>query len=208
VSFDGLIPLVITGGPGAGKTVVTRRLAEDDAWTDWRNRLGGVTTVPEAATQVYSARNTRWDRLDHDERREVQRQIYHFQREQEARLADAARTAGCRVLLLDRGTVDGSAYWPDGPAAYWNDLGVDVSAELARYDGVVLLSSVARLGAQFYDGDASNAVRFESPDEALASDRLLGDLWGEHPTVRLVDAFEQLEDKVRDVARVIGELAD
>src|SRR6476661_5391894 len=99
--------IVLTGGPGAGKTVISRRLAAA--------RPDRFVLVPEAATQVYDALQTRWDRLDVEGRRDVQRRIYRLQVEQERRLADAHPD---KVLLLDRGTIDGAAYWPEGPDDY------------------------------------------------------------------------------------------
>src|SRR6476661_7214774 len=71
--------IVLTGGPGAGKTSVAAALAR---WHPER-----LAHVPEAATQVYDRLGTRWDRLDAEGRREVQRRIYRLQLEQEDRLA-------------------------------------------------------------------------------------------------------------------------
>src|SRR6059058_2304488 len=93
--------IVITGGPGAGKTVISRHLA-----TKFPERF---VLVPEAATQVYDALQTRWDRLDVPGRRDVQRKIYRLQVDQEERTL--AANPG-KILILDRGTIDGAAYWP------------------------------------------------------------------------------------------------
>ena len=183
--------IVLTGGPGAGKTVISRRLAAEHG-----DRL---VLVPEAATQVYDALRTRWDRLDVAGRRDVQRRIYHLQVGQEDRAA--AEHPG-KALLLDRGTIDGAAYWPEGPAAYWRDLGTTPAAELARYDRVVWMQSCAAVGA--YDGPASNACRFEDADAAVASGNVLAELWSSHPRLVRVDAFPDLDDKVRAVARALG----
>src|SRR6266576_2089371 len=71
--------IVLTGGPGAGKTSVAAALA--------RIHPHILAHVPEAATQVYDRLGTRWDRLDAEGRREVQRRIYRLQLEQEDRLA-------------------------------------------------------------------------------------------------------------------------
>ncbi len=154
--------------------------------------------VPEAATQVYDALRTRWDRLDLAGRRDVQRRIYHLQIEQEQRLA--AEHPG-KVLLLDRGTIDGAAYWPEGPDDYWRDLGTTLDAQLARYDRVVWMQTCAAIGA--YDGDASNSCRFEDADAAIASGNLLAMLWSGHPKLIKVDAFADLDEKVRAVRRVL-----
>src|SRR5688500_14345311 len=95
-SLNPSIPrIVLTGGPGAGKSVVSAAIAA--------RHPGRFVVVPEAATQVYDALKTRWDRLDLAGRRDVQRQIYRLQVEQERRLAESHPD---KMLLLDRGTID------------------------------------------------------------------------------------------------------
>src|SRR5688500_1992964 len=47
--------IVLTGGPGAGKTVIAHRIAGEHS--------DRFVLVPEAATQVYDALRTRWDLL-------------------------------------------------------------------------------------------------------------------------------------------------
>ena len=182
--------IVLTGGPGAGKTVVSRRLAAEHP--------DRFVLVPEAATQVYDALQTRWDRLDLEGRHDVQRRIYRLQVEQEDRLA--AEHTG-KVLLLDRGTIDGAAYWPEGAADYWRDLGTTLSRELSRYDRVIWMQTCAAVGT--YDGDASNACRFEDADAAIASGNLLATLWGDHPRLIKVDAFTELDEKVNAVRDIL-----
>jgi len=178
--------IVLTGGPGAGKTVVAARLAAEQP--------DRFALVPEAATQVYALLQTRWDRLDAAGRHDVQRRIYRLQREQEDRITAQHPT---KTLLLDRGTIDGAAYWPEGSDAYWRDLGTTHAAELARYDAVILLQTSAALG--LYDGDDSNFCRFEDADGAIASDNLLEALWRAHPRLLKVSACATLEDKVNRV---------
>ena len=132
--------IVLTGGPGSGKTRIATLLAE--------RHPERFVAVPEAATQIYALLNTRWDRLDAVGRRDVQRRIYNLQLEQEAALRNmlASTRRPDPVLILDRGTVDGSAYWPDGPADYWRELRTTQAAELARYDVVIWLESTAAIG--------------------------------------------------------------
>jgi predicted ATPase len=186
--------IVITGGPGSGKTVITHRIA--DAQPD------RFVAVPEAATQVYTMLQTRWDKLDLEGRHDVQRRIYRLQIEQEARLAGQHPN---KVLLLDRGTIDGAAYWPEGAEDYWRDLGTTHQAELNRYDAVVLLETSAALG--LYDGDTSNFCRFEDPAAAVKSGQLLRQLWSGHPHLHLVNACESVQDKLADVTAIVNRLA-
>ena len=183
--------IVLTGGPGAGKTVVAARLAAEQPQR--------FIVVPEAATQVYTMLQTRWDRLDHAGRHDVQRRIYRLQREQEDRLAAEHPN---KTLLLDRGTIDGAAYWPEGAEAYWHDLGTTQDVEIRRYDAVILLPTSAALG--LYDGDDSNFCRFEDAEAAIASDNLLELLWRDHPRLTKVAAFHTLEEKMASVRAILA----
>jgi predicted ATPase len=185
--------IVITGGPGAGKTCITSKLASDDPLRFVR--------VPEASTQVYTALRTRWDKLDLAGRRTVQRKIYALQRLQETEIEQAAAN---KILLLDRGTIDGAAYWPEGPADYWHELGTTEADELARYDAVIWLQSCAAIG--LYDGDESNPCRHEDADTALATGDKLRALWSNHPRLYLVAATSKLEDKLTRVRQILDTL--
>src|SRR3954469_8530214 len=185
--------VVLTGGPGAGKTVISRRIVADHP--------DRFILVPEAATQVYDALQTRWDKLDLEGRRDVQRKIYRLQVDQENRTAEQNPGKG---LLLDRGTIDGAAYWPDGAEAYWRDLGSTIDRELARYDQIIWMESAAALGSTFYDGDASNFCRFEDAQGAVESGKLLVKLWGGHRNLKHVGAFADFEEKIAAVKEVLA----
>ncbi len=182
--------IVITGAPGSGKTVISKALIQRHA--------DRYALVPEAATQIYTLLNTRWDKLDLEGRRNAQRQMYRLQLDQEARFAAAHPD---KTLLLDRGTIDGAAYWPDGPDDFWRDVGSAHERELARYDAVILLDTAAALG--LYDGDTSNFCRFEDAEAAIAAGNLLRQLYADHPRMTEVPAMINLEDKIAAVEAII-----
>src|SRR6185295_8814559 len=93
--------IVLTGGPGAGKTAALE-LIRRASFCDH------VQMLPEAAGIVFGGGFPR--RRDAGGRKAAQRAIFHVQRAlEEARAADNAA-----IVLCDRGTVDGAAYWP-GP---------------------------------------------------------------------------------------------
>ena len=126
--------IVLTGGPG-------RERPSSPAASP--RKSARFVLVPEAATQVYDALQTRWDKLDVEGRRDVQRKIYRLQVDQEDRTL--ANNPG-KILLLDRGTIDGAAYWPEGPEDYWRDVGSTLEIELKRYDAVIWMECCGRDG--------------------------------------------------------------
>ena len=186
--------IVLTGGPGSGKTVIVDRIA--------RRHPDAILAVPEAATQIYTQLQTRWDKLDLNGRRDAQRRMYRLQVEQETRFAAGMRDD--QILLLDRGTIDGAAYWPDGPDDFWRDVHTTHAAELSRYDAVILLETAATLG--LYDGDASNFCRFEDPAAAVQSGEALKQLWAGHPHLHFVAAYEKLDEKIAAVDAMLCDL--
>lgn len=185
--------IVLTGGPAAGKTSLSAALVA---------QLADVLVhVPEAATRVYESTGARWNSLDAAGRREIQRAIYRLQLQQEEELA---RRHPHKVLLLDRGSVDGAAYWPDGPDAYWPALGTTPERELGRYDAVIWLESCAALG--LYDGAASNPCRFEDAREAIATGDRLFAAWKRHPRLHSIPAAPELAHKLATARNLLDGL--
>lgn len=118
--------VVLTGGPGAGKTAVLEVI---------RKQFGPhVEVLPEAVRIVFRGGFPR--RPTRSATRCAQRAIFRVQ-EQLERMADEEGTAA--VTLCDRGLLDGLAYWPDDPAAFLAEVGQDRASLLARYDLVIHL---------------------------------------------------------------------
>lgn len=182
--------IVLTGGPGAGKTSIAHALLGE-----FRGR---VTLVPEAATQVFRQLRVNWHRMNVQGRRDLQRRIYALQVEQEVRFA---RENPEKTLLLDRGTVDGAAYWPDGVEDYCEKMGTTLEAELGRYDGVIYLQTCAVL--EVYDGDASNPFRHEDRAGAIRCDEAIARLWRQHPRFVAVMACREMGRKVQAVRETL-----
>lgn len=162
--------IVLTGGPGGGKTTAADL---------FRREIGDqVVVVPESATTLFGGGFPRVD--DADARRSVQRAIYEVQRSLEDIQATLYRD---RILLCDRGTVDGAAYWPDGNDDYFASMHSSLERELARYDVVLFFETAAVGGASIEGG---NRYRVESDDEAVRLDARLRELWSTHPRFHLV----------------------
>ena len=157
--------VVLTGGPGAGKTTAADL---------YRREIGAdVVVVPEAATLLYSGGFPRAGEVD--VRKATQRAIYHVQ----TNLEDAQSAHyKSRVLLCDRGTVDGAVYWPGEPLDFFTHVGTTLEKELDRDDAVIFFESAAVGGISIEGG---NPIRIESIEQALDLDHRLKALWSKHP---------------------------
>ncbi len=177
---DNRIPLiVVTGGPGAGKTAVLEVIR--------KHSNGHVVVLPEAASIVFGGGFPR--RSSDIGRRAAQRAIFSIQRELE-RLA--IEEDGAKIVLCDRGTLDGLAYWPGEWAELLDAMGTTRDAELARYDLVLHLRTPP---ADHYDR-AQNPLRVESAREALAIDERISAAWAGHPRRVVLEHSEEFLDKV------------
>jgi predicted ATPase len=154
--------VVLTGGPGAGKTAVLELV---------RQRFcRHVQVLPESAGLLFSGGFPR-ERAP-DARRAAQRAIFYVQRELEVVYADR----GAAVLLCDRGVIDGAAYWP-GPGTLFDSVGVERAEVLARYDAVIHLRTPPANGGY----DRSNPLRIETAAQAAAIDERIVHAWAGHP---------------------------
>lgn len=188
--------VVLTGGPGGGKTTAADL---------FRREIGDrVIVVPEAATLLFSGGFPRL--FDADSTRSSQCAIYHVQRNlediQSAQFPD-------RVLLCDRGTVDGGAYWHDGPDDFYEAVQSSHAAELARYDAVIFFETAAAGGHGF---ESENRFRTESQQEAVDLDRRLREQWQPHPRFTLiphsVSFFRKMTIGVGILESLVAQLTD
>jgi predicted ATPase len=184
--------IVLTGGPGGGKTTAADLL---------RRELGQrVVVVPEAATILFAGgfpRSKQWDA-----NRSAQTAIYHVQRNLED-VQSALYSE--RVLLCDRGTIDGAAYWDAGADSFFTALGTSFDAELARYDAVVFFETAAVAGLSIEGG---NPVRSESLAEAVELDARLRGLWSRHPRFTLIPHNGSFMQKIVGALSVLERLVD
>ena len=161
---------MLTGGPGGGKTTAADL---------FRREIGDrVVVVPESATTLFAGGFPRV--TDPVAQRSVQSAVFAVQRSlediQSAIYPD-------RILLCDRGTPDGAAYWPDGPDVFFAQMGTTRDGELARYDAVIFFETAAVGDGEIEGG---NRYRIESREEAVEVDRQLRAVWATHPAFHLV----------------------
>lgn len=154
--------IVITGAPASGKSKFMARLAADPRFADFVF-LGEVARRLLEEDPTY---RNRW--------REFHHEVYRQQVVQE----DALKG---RSFITDRGTADAFAFHPETAEHY----GTTLENEYRRYDAVVLLSSAAALGDEYYQQDD---IRTESAGEVMALERATIDVWKGHPQFHIIEA--------------------
>jgi predicted ATPase len=180
--------IVLTGGPGAGKTAVLEIMR--------KTLCRQVAIVPESAGIVFGGGFPRTDALE--ARRAAQRAIFYVQRELEA----AVLALDVSIALCDRGTVDGYAYWP-GPGELWHAVGTTLDEQLARYHAVIHLHTPAIASGYNHQ----NPLRIESANEAAVIDARISEAWARHPRRYDVPATDDFLAKVARVVELVrGEL--
>jgi predicted ATPase len=178
--------VVLTGGPGAGKTAVLEMA---------RHALcEHVAILPEAAGIVFGGGFPRHQ--SEPGRRAAQRAIFRIQREVETLVDEEQRVA---IALCDRGTVDGLAYWPGTPESYWTALATTHTQEIGRYAAVIHLESP--MLTQGYNH--TNLLRIESADEAVAIDARIADAWSGHPRRFVVPSAASFVEKAAKALELI-----
>lgn len=157
-----MLRIVFTGGPSGGKTSIIEVLQRDFG--------PRVAAVPEAATILYQGGFPR--RPGPKAMKCIQRAVYWVQGELESL---AENTYRAPVMLLDRGSLDGVAYWPGEGSGFLRSVGSSFAREAGRYDIVLHLRTPR--GRDYRSG----GTRIESPREALRIDRRIEAAWSRHP---------------------------
>ncbi len=157
--------IVLTGGPSGGKTTLTNAIQQEFS--------SQVMTVPEAASIIFSGG---WPRrktavgVQHQ-----QKAIYLVQRELEELIVGENPD---RLIICDRGSLDGVAYWPGpGPSTdFLTAVNSSFDIEVSRYDWIIHLDTAP---ASYYD--LTNPLRNESFDEAWKLNERIKQAWSLHP---------------------------
>ena len=177
--------LALTGGPSGGKTTLALAIQREFAKQ--------VLVVPEAASMLYGGGWPR--RKGSDLVKYQQRAIFFLQRELEGLLSE--ENPGV-LLVCDRGSLDGLAYWPGhDPSDYLSSVGSDPARELLRYDWVIHLDTAP---ADHYD--SRNPLRNESWDEAMRLNQKIKNAWEGHPRRFLIG--NDRTDFISKLQRALG----
>lgn len=192
--------IVITGGPCAGKSSIISMLKEEFG--------DDIITVPEAATLLLSGGFPmpgkhlelcdRWQYA-------FQKSVLHLQKSLEDAYSLMAERKQAKLLVCDNGLPSGAAYMPGGINEFISMYGVDFEQELADYDSIIHLETIALSQPEKY-GRHNNENRYTSLAEAIKHDVLIKEIWKDHPRRLILDSILPLEEKFHRAKSLLTEI--
>lgn len=180
--------IVLTGGPGAGKTAVLETLKKEFC--------KHVVILPESASVIFGGGF--WRHTSVAGKKAAQRAIFHVQKELETIAEDEQKAV---IALCDRGSLDGLAYWPVDEALFFEELGTSREKELARYSAVIHLRVPE--GTNGYN-NTSNPLRIENEMQAKQIDERIISAWEGHPRRFFIDSSEDFLDKITRAGELLN----
>ena len=188
--------IVLTGGPCAGKTTVLEEIKKE-----FQDK---VVIVPEMATTLLRGfpvpgKDIHWTL---SWQKSFQTAVVAMQREAEKAHSIKAIQAGSRMLICDRGLLDGAAYTLGGLEEFSRRYEIKIEKALSEYEAVIHLESLA-VGRQEYYGDTNNSLRFENREEAIKLEHSTRKAWSMHPKHFFISCKNGLEGKIFETKKIL-----
>lgn len=179
--------LVLTGGPSGGKTTMAHSISKS-----FGHR---VKMIPEAASILFGGGFAR--RTYPEAVRLQQQAIFAVQIAHEGIFEWENKDQ--RLLICDRGTLDGWAYWPENEDKdFFAAIGSSRDKEINRYNWVIHLDTA---GAESYD--QHNIIRIENHREADIINQRIKSCWAGHPRRFVIPSTESFFRKVSAVISIV-----
>ncbi len=181
--------VVLTGGPGAGKTAVLEFMR--------KVLCEHVAILPEAASILFGGGF--WRLESHSAKRAAQKAIYYVQQEMQNLVFNENKWS---LSLCDRGTLDGLAYWPGTESEFYSAFQTDIESEFKKYQAVIHLRSPSlEMG---YNHE--NPIRIESAELASEIDQKIHEIWKAHPHYVCIESKNNFIEKINEAAKHIESL--
>jgi tRNA (Thr-GGU) A37 N-methylase len=162
--------IVLTGGPGGGKSTLIEDLRLNPKW------VGRFMALPEAIQYAGCINISPREKI-------FQRAVVNLQISLEDGLKRTLGPGDQRIILCHRGSLDTLAFWLHlgwSEEEYFEFTGLSRSEHYHRYAAVIHLVTAAD-GVPCEYTCWPQAHRPEEPDEAIQLDRWLEQAWGDHP---------------------------
>ncbi len=176
--------IALSGGPSGGKSTLQRAVSE---------QIAEAYCAPEVATILLSGgfpAPTEQHPWEESWQRNFQLAVAAGQVALENITNQRAEHEGKRLIIYDRGLLDGAAYLPGGIPELEEITGQDEHAMLGNYDSVLHLTTSAAHSAY---NKRSNPHRFEVAAAALELDQRIMAAWDNHPNRIVLDEPDKVE---------------
>ncbi|MES2800968.1 MAG: AAA family ATPase [Bdellovibrionota bacterium] len=178
--------VVLTGGPGVGKTAILEFLK--------KVLCEHVAILPEAASILFSGGF--WRIASVVGERSAQKAIFSVQTELQNIFFEEKKWS---LGLCDRGTLDGLAYWPGSEAEFFESLNTTMAKEYSKYQAVIHLRAPAAK-----DYNHQNPERIEPAEKAALIDRRIHDVWKGHSSYIEIQSTEYFSEKIYEAIKAIN----
>lgn len=180
--------IVFDGGPCGGKTTVGRYLREK-----YPSLIFLTPEVASSLTKELIPLPGRDVELSADWLFDFQNAVLPAQITMERMWENALSNSEIQLMIIDRGTLGGAAYFPGGLERFLNHFNLDLEESFARYNMVIHFETLAKSQPELF-GKADNAQRYEdSPDQAIALDDRIQDIWRDHPNWQFIPSHVGIE---------------
>jgi predicted ATPase len=179
--------VVITGGPGAGKTAVVDELR--------KTLCDHVLVLPEAASILFSrgfplSSSASGIKL-------IQRSLFRIQDDLER---SAITDGSVGLVLCNRGVLDGLAYWPEPESSFFAEMRITREEAFKRYDLVIHLRPPKT------EHGHPNPGRLEYLDSPQTLDLRIAETWSGHRNRAFVDDASDFQETVQQTVGLLQEV--
>lgn len=191
-----VIRIVLTGGPSSGKTAIYKLL---------REKFGSRAIFSPEAALVLANGGFPMPRPElpwsYDWQVLFQDAVFNLQINLEEVCNFEAKATNTKVIVFDRGILDGAAYFRRGLEEFEQRYSVDSLSCLSRYSTVIHLDSIANYGQKYFDKFVGTE-KFHNFKQSLEYDKRSYDVWSGHRELTIVHS-KDIEEKKQIVIETI-----
>lgn len=191
-----LVKILLTGGPSSGKSTAKEYIKKC-----FNTERTAVVFVNETATELMDAGLNHRRSIDN---LTFQKALITLQRSKEEIYKKTAEDINKDIVLMvcDRGRLDGKAFSTEDE---WNTVketcNINEEDELNEYDAVFHLETPVVNGYTI----STNQYRTETPKEAYKRDRLLREVYKNHPNRYVIPSNPTINGKMQElIADIYG----
>lgn len=174
--------IVLTGAPGSGKSTSLTPIKEHFEKNGYH-----VLTVPETATELITSGIAPWTMESYPEFQSLLMDLQMDKEKAFERFVPADRQKKT-LILLDRGLLDNKAFMKNEDfARMLEEKGISKKDLMDRYDAVFHMESPARIYPECYTVE-NNPARKHNAEQSIELDKVLHEIWKEHPQYHYVPA--------------------